>query len=202
MYKNYTTNFLREMASIATQLADDSHAVEQINRMCEIVAECKANEGHVFFAGVGGGAGTGSHATNDFNKIAGVSTYCLSDNPSLLTALWNDEGADSIFVQQMRMHHFGSTDVLFVFSVNGGKPNISSSLVTATDYAHEVGGKVVAVLGRADGHVGQKADAACVVPILHKSRVTPHSESWQLAINHLMVNALATNGSFEEASDG
>jgi len=200
MNKEYTISFLLEMAKIGGLLANDPTQVEQINLMIEIVLECKANNGHLYFAGVGGGAGSGSHAANDFNKIAGVSTFCLSDNPSLLTALWNDEGADSIFIRQMAMHHFGPNDVLFVFSVNGGKPNLSSSLVTATDYAHQQGGKVIAVLGRADGHVGQNADAACIIPALHESRVTPHSESWQLVINHLMVNAIANEGRFEPAN--
>lgn len=197
MFKNYTRAYLHEMVGIATSLVNNQHAVDQIDAMCQVVADCKTAEGRVFFVGVGGGAGTGSHATNDFNKIAGVSALCLSDNPSLLTALWNDEGPESIFIQQMKMHRFGPTDVLFVFSVNGGKPDISSSLVTATDYAHQVGGKVIAVLGRQDGHVGQNADAACIVPMMHGSRVTPHSESWQLAINHLIVNAIATGGVFE-----
>lgn len=197
MYQKYIRGYLAEMYQISQLLYDDPNAISAIQKMAEIIEITRANKGRVFFIGVGGGAGTGSHATNDFNKIAGVSALCLSDNPSLFSALANDLGWESVFTEQMIMHRFNANDVLFVFSVNGGKPDISSNIVKAVDYAQDLGAKVLGVVGRDSGHVAKYGDAVCVIPIVDESRVTPHSETWQLAINHLLVNAVASAGEWK-----
>lgn len=198
MYNNYIESYLGEMVTLSQLMHDDPALIDRVKDAIEILVETRDHNGRVFFAGVGGGAGSASHATNDFNKITNIPTICLTENVSLLTALTNDEGWDSIFVRPMEMHHFGANDCLFVFSVNGGMPNITSGLVKAIDYAHECGGKVAGVVGRDNGYMGQHADAAIVVPILSEKRVTPHSESWQLVFNHLIVNAIAKEGVWEQ----
>lgn len=187
--RTYITQYLDEMRTIAEELKGTK--VEVIRRMIEILALVRDRGGRVFFVGVGGGAGTGSHATNDFMKIAALPTVCLSDNASLLTALANDEGWESIFVRQMDMHRFSGTDCLFVFSVGGGSASTSTNLVRAIDYAKERGAPVLGVVGKASGHTAQHGDAVLVIPIVAEERITPHTESWQLVLDHLLVNALA-----------
>jgi D-sedoheptulose 7-phosphate isomerase len=48
--------------------------------MVEEITELVANNGRLFFLGVGGGAGHASHAVNDFRKIAGIESYTPTDN--------------------------------------------------------------------------------------------------------------------------
>lgn len=188
MFEAYIQQFLRETEQIAQKLLAEQ--VPAIEKMIMVLQEVKEKRGRVFFAGIGGGSGTGTHSANDFNKIAEISTFCLTDNPSLFTALGNDEGWDSIFSRQMEMHHFGPTDCLFVYSVGGGNPKTSPSLVKAVDYAKAQGGKVVGVVGKPQGHAQTHGDAVLAIPIMHESRITPHSESWQLVMDHLIVTAL------------
>jgi len=72
----YITKYLSETEEIAKSIDK-----EAIKKAIEVLLEIKSQKGRLFFLGVGGGAGTGSHAANDFNKIAKISSICLSDNP-------------------------------------------------------------------------------------------------------------------------
>lgn len=191
--KSFTATFLTEMRLIADQLLVEGQEV--IERMLQILHELKARQGRLFIIGVGGGAGTGSHAANDFMKIGGIATINLSDNASLVTALANDEGWDSIFIRQLVMHHFTKSDCLLVFSVGGGTATTSPNLVTAINHARALGAPIIGVVGKADGHAAHVGTAVLVIPTVAEERRTAHTESWQLVLNHLLVNALASHQS-------
>jgi len=178
--------YLSETAEIAKTINR-----EAIEKVLEILSKIKSQGGRIFFLGVGGGAATGSHAANDFNKIAGIPTVCLSDNPGLLTALINDEGWESVFKRQLEMHKLDPKDCLFIYSVGGGTETVSKNLVLAINYAKEIGAKIVGVVGRDTGVTAKEADACIVVPCPDDSRRTPHTEDFQLIIDHLLVNLLA-----------
>lgn len=183
--QEYIQKYLEETQTIA-QTIDQN----QISAVLDIISEIKAKNGRIFFAGVGGGAGTGSHSTNDFNKMAKIQTICLTDNVSLLTALANDEGWDKIFSRQMEMHNFNNNDCLFIYSVGGGSETTSKNLVSAIDYAKSKQARIVGVVGKDTGHTAKMADACVIVPIVDQSRITAHTEDWQMIIDHLIVNLL------------
>jgi len=182
----FINTYLAETAEIAQNISR-----EAIEKAIEILLEIKSQKGRVFFIGVGGGAGTGSHATNDFNKIAKISALCLSDNPSLLTALTNDEGWDSVFKRQLEMHNFTSRDCLFIYSVGGGTETVSKNLILAINYAKKVGARIIGVVGKDTGATAKEADVCIIVPCPDDSRRTPHTEDFQLVMDHLLVNILA-----------
>jgi D-sedoheptulose 7-phosphate isomerase len=182
----FIKNYLSETAEIAQNINR-----QIIEKMTEILSKVKSQEGRVFFLGVGGGAATGSHAANDFNKIAGISTICLNDNVGLLTALTNDEGFDSIFKRQLEMHKLNPKDCLFIYSVGGGTETTSKNLVLAINFAKEKGTKILGVVGKDTGATAQKSDACVVVPCPDDSRRTPHTEDFQLIMDHLLANLLA-----------
>jgi D-sedoheptulose 7-phosphate isomerase len=182
----FIKNYLSETAEIARNINPQT-----IEKMTEILSKVKSQEGRVFFLGVGGGAATGSHAANDFNKIAGISTICLSDNVGLLTALTNDEGFDLIFKRQLEMHKLSPKDCLFIYSVGGGTETTSKNLVLAINFAKEKGTKILGVVGKDTGATAQKSDACVVVPCPDDSRRTPHTEDFQLIMDHLLANLLA-----------
>jgi len=182
----FINTYLAETAEIAQSISR-----EAIEKAIEILLEIKSQKGRVFFIGVGGGAGTGSHATNDFNKIAKISALSLSDNPSLLTALTNDEGWDSVFKRQLEMHNFTSRDCLFIYSVGGGTETVSKNLILAINYAKKVGARIIGVVGKDTGATAKEADVCIIVPCPNDSRRTPHTEDFQLVMDHLLVNILA-----------
>jgi D-sedoheptulose 7-phosphate isomerase len=164
--------------------------VNAIERMTDLLAVIKQEGGRIFFLGVGGSAGNCSHAVNDFRKIVGIESYAPTDNVSELTARTNDEGWATIFVEWLKTSKLSARDVVFVFSVGGGnlEKNISPNLVEALKYAKTIGAKVTGVVGRDGGYTGQVADACVIVPTVNQETITPHSESFQAFVWHLLVS--------------
>jgi len=164
--------------------------VEAIERIAVLLVGLRERGGRLFFLGVGGSAANCSHAVNDFRKIAGIEAYTPTDNVSELTARTNDEGWASVFVEWLKGSRLKAKDMLFVLSVGGGniEKNVSPNLVTALQYAKEVGAKIVGVVGRDGGYTAQVADACVIVPTVNPENVTPHTEALQSVIGHLLVS--------------
>ncbi|MCJ7707815.1 MAG: SIS domain-containing protein [Anaerolineales bacterium] len=181
----YADQYLDEVEQILKAL--DRQAVED---MAKEIGELRARGGRIFFLGVGGGAGNASHAVNDFRKIAGIESYTVTDNVSELTARVNDDGWDSCYAEWLRGSRLRDTDMLFVFSVGGGDEarNISPNIVKALQYAKNVGARICGVVGRDGGYTARVADACIVIPVVNPGTVTPHTESFQAVIWHLLVS--------------
>jgi D-sedoheptulose 7-phosphate isomerase len=182
---NYSDQHLAEVRRIIDSI--DTAALE---RMVDLLVELRARNGRLFLLGVGGGAGSCSHAVNDFRKIAGIESYAPTDNVSELTARTNDEGWATVFVEWLKVSHLKSTDMLFVLSVGGGslEKSISPNLVSAIQLAQQLGTPVIGVVGRDGGYTAKAAAACIVVPTVNAETVTPHTESFQVLLWHLMVS--------------
>ena len=182
---SYTQQYLSEAKQIIDRL--DQSVIE---RMAELLADLRSAGGRLFLVGVGGGAGHASHAVNDFRKIAGIESYSPADNVSELTARTNDEGWDTTYAAWLKVSRLSSRDMLFVFSVGGGdaERNISTNLVRAVQLAKEVGARVLGVVGRDGGYTAKVADACVIVPTVNPKGVTPHTESLQAVVWHLLVS--------------
>src|SRR6266540_3364534 len=182
---DFISQYLSETKQIVDQL--DRAAIE---RMADLLADLRDRKGRLFLLGVGGGAGHAGHAVNDFRKIAGIEAYSPSDNVSELTARTNDEGWETSYSGWLKISRLCSNDMLFVFSVGGGdlERNISPNLVRALQLAKEVGAAVVGVVGRDGGYTAQVANACVLVPTVNAAAVTPHTESFQAVVWHLLVS--------------
>jgi D-sedoheptulose 7-phosphate isomerase len=182
---DYTKRYIEEAALILKQL--DQQAIE---RMVERLVELRDRPGRLFILGVGGGAGHASHAVNDFRKIAGIEAYAPTDNVSELTARVNDDGWETSFVNWLRGSRLKAHDMVLVFSVGGGdlQRNVSPNLVRALQYAKEVDATVCGVVGRDGGYTAQVADACVRIPVVDPETVTPHTESFQALVWHLLVS--------------
>ena len=86
----------------------------------------------VFIIGNGGSCAIAEHISTDLNKRCKVKALTLSNN-SLLTALTNDYGQNNMFVEWMKMNHFGQTDFLVAISSSGLSKNILFALEHASD---------------------------------------------------------------------
>lgn len=184
------------MTTYADRYLDEVHKVvngldtAEIERMVGLLADLRAAGGRLFFLGVGGGAGNASHAVNDFRKICGIESYTPSDNVSELSARANDDGWESVFVNWLKGSRIRETDGVFVFSVGGGsvEKNISANLVHALKYAKQVKARIFGVVGRDGGYTAQVADSCIVIPTVNPETITPHTESFQGVIWHMIVS--------------
>jgi len=179
----------------AQHLAETEEIVQKLDpvileKMADLLAEVRNRGGRLFFLGVGGSAANASHAVNDFRKIAGLECYAPTDNVSELTARTNDEGWASVFVEWLKGSRLQPKDALMVFSVGGGnlEKNVSPNLVSALQYAKEVGTSVLGIVGRDGGYTAKVADACCLVPTVNPQNITPHSEAFQGVLWHLLVS--------------
>lgn len=182
---SYSAQHLAETAEIVQKLDP-----EGLEKMVDLLADVRGRGGRLFFLGVGGSAANASHAVNDFRKIVGIESYAPTDNVSELTARTNDEGWASVFVEWLKGSRLRSSDALMILSVGGGnmEKNVSPNLVSALQYAKEVGSSILGIVGRDGGYTAKVADACCIVPTVNTQNVTPHSEAFQAVIWHLLVS--------------
>ena len=182
---DFINQYLKEAKNII-DLFDQNH----IKEIIDLIKGVRAKNGRLFILGVGGGAGHASHAVNDFRKICGIEAYTPTDNVSELTARINDDGWETAYVNWLQGSKLNQNDIIFVFSVGGGHPdkNISTNIVRALELAHDVGAKICGVVGRDGGYTAQVADACVVIPSVSSDTVTPHTESFQAVIWHILVS--------------
>jgi D-sedoheptulose 7-phosphate isomerase len=182
---SYVAQYLQQATQILQQL--DQSAIE---KTADLLVELRNRPGRLFLIGVGGGAGHASHAVCDFRKIANIEAYAPSDNVSELTARVNDEGWDTCYANWLRGSRLNKSDMVMVFSVGGGddRQNISTNLVRALEHARSVGATICGVVGRDGGFTAQVANACVLVPVVDASTITPHTESFQALVWHLLVS--------------
>ena len=185
MSENFIDEYLSEVKTICDKL-DRS----QIDCLVELLVSVRSVQGRLFILGVGGSAGNASHMVNDFRKIAGIETYTPTDNVSELTARTNDEGWASVFEAWLKTSHLNANDCVFILSVGGGnaEKNISANLVNAMKLAKQVGAKIVGIVGPSGGFTAEVADVCVKIPEVSSERITPHSESFQAVVWHLLIS--------------
>jgi len=182
---SFAETHLKETAEIAARI--DTAAVEKV---VDILASVRAGGGRLFILGVGGSAGSASHAVNDFRKLVGLEAYAPTDNVSELTARTNDEGWATVLVEWLKTSRLGARDAVLVLSVGGGslEKNISPNIVTALQHAKQVGARIVGIVGRDGGYTARAADACVLIPTVNPDSITPHTESFHAVVWHLMVS--------------
>jgi len=187
--ENFFKERLKEIAEIAQIMVNQA---AQFGKMVDIIEYVRKFEGRIFFCGVGGGAGNGTHAAGDLFKSCNLKTICLTDNIPALTAFTNDDGWESVFAEQLKIWKPNDNDALFVLSVGGGdvKKNISTNIVRAVDYAKECGMPVIGIVGRSAGHTAMQGNAVIIVSTVNPHFLTTHTEGWQAYILHILTEAL------------
>lgn len=183
--KQYIELYLAEAQKIAATVDRDALAA-----LVGELVRIRAEKGRLFFLGVGGSAANASHAVNDFRKIAGIECYAPTDNISELTARVNDDGWDTVFLRWLEGSRLNERDGVFIFSVGGGnlEKNISPNLVRAVEFAQKVGASIMGIVGRDGGFTARAAKHCVIVPTVNESTVTPHTESFQSVLWHLLVS--------------
>lgn len=152
----------------------------------ELVA-VRARGGRLFLIGVGGSAANCSHAAADFRTLCDIQAYAF-DNLANLTALTNDGGWDDVFYHWLNAENLTADDLVYVMSVGGGAPHFSHNLVRAMNYAECMHTPIIGVAGRDGGALAQHANACVIVPTVNPTHITPHTETMQALVWHLLVS--------------
>ncbi len=131
------------------------------DRIVREIERIRKEDRVVYIIGNGGSASIASHMANDLGvgiRRTGVKPLkitSLNDNMSAITALGNDYGYDSIFLEQLRpiLH---PKDLLIAFSVSGNSPNI----IKAVEFAKQLGVIVVGCSGFDGGKLKKICDVS------------------------------------------
>ena len=149
-------------------------------------ARAKGNCVFVF----GNGGGNGDHFAADLFKICKVKAVSLNANAPLISALTNDNGFSSIYIEQLK-RFMKRGDIVIIQSVHGGvgkdkADKWSENLVVAAKWAKQRGGIVVAIVGF-DGGILKKIAHYCIHIPLNDTFLV---EASQNAVHHLLVKNL------------
>jgi D-sedoheptulose 7-phosphate isomerase len=119
----------------------------------------------IITCGNGGSASTASHYITDWNKMINLATekkfrgLSLCDNVGLITAYGNDISYDEVFRGQLSAI-MDEGDLLVAVSGSGNSPNV----LRAVEYANEIGGNTLAVVGYDGGQLMPMCTRAVWVP--------------------------------------
>jgi D-sedoheptulose 7-phosphate isomerase len=192
-----------------TFINDYFEAMDQVNRTLsrsdiaraiDLLYKAWERGGTVYTMGNGGSASTATHFASDLAKYASVPekkrlrAISLVDNIPLVSAFTNDEGFESIFVEQLRPS-LEANDVVVGLSVHGGSGSSevgpwSQNLVQAMALAKERRASTIGMSGFGGGALLETADVCIVVPCDSEPLGTLLVESYHVALHHLICGTL------------
>jgi D-sedoheptulose 7-phosphate isomerase len=172
-----------------TSLKADIEALdrERLEQALGLMWETYRAGGQFLFFGNGGSAATASHAAADFCKWTAtegkprVRALSLADNVAALTAVGNDIGYESVFVEQMKSA-LRPGDLAIGISASGNSPNV----LEAIRYAAAHGAKTMGWVGFGGGKLAGLVDVAIVLEDRSYGRV----EDVHMVLDHLLAEAL------------
>jgi D-sedoheptulose 7-phosphate isomerase len=198
--------YLREKSNIAQEMTTPEF-VQKIDALVGQVCATYDNGGRIFIMANGGTAGTADHIAMDLmtnpyvGEDKGVSVmggeermevHSLS-NASLITGIGNDFDFNSIFREQLVAYNLYGEDLVIGLSGSGNSGNILS----AFDYADEVGAATCCISGRDGGRGARSAGISIVIPGTSEfpGQTGPndnnfHIEDFQMSIGHILTGML------------
>ena len=152
-----------EHITFAQQVAE-SRILEQVAESAEIIRRALQNGKKVLFCGNGGSAADSQHLAAEFvgrfqKERNGLPAIALTVDTSILTAVANDYGYDTVFARQVQA--LGSAgDVLVGLSTSGNSKNV----LAAIDVAKTKGIQCIGMTAQGGGKMAEVCDICMAVP--------------------------------------
>ncbi|MFC1921390.1 SIS domain-containing protein [Chloroflexota bacterium] len=168
--------------SIRVKRAITGDMVAEIeNIITSIIASLKAGGKVVLFDNGGSAADTQHIAGELVGKLLlerqALPAIALNTNISILTALANDYGYESVFRRQVEAL-VNENDIVIGISTSGNSPNV----IEALEAAKLIGAKTVTLTEGSGGKMSDAADINIIVP----SDVTPRIQEAHITIGHII----------------
>ncbi len=159
---------------------------ESIIAISDHITESLRNSHTVFWAGNGGSASDSQHLAAELvgrfekNREA-IASVALTTDTSILTAVGNDYGFDSIFSRQIEA--LGKAgDIFIAISTSGNSPNI----IRAVEAAKLKGVTTIGLLGKTGGKLKELVDHPLVVPSDNTARI----QEAHILIGHILCQLI------------
>jgi D-sedoheptulose 7-phosphate isomerase len=167
---------------VMRKFADDSACVRAVSEMGEVCSTRLAAGNKIMIAGNGGSAADSQHIAAEFVGRLTVdrcplAAIALTTDSSILTAVGNDYGFETIFERQVRA--LGKEgDVLLAISTSGD----STNAIRALSAAREMDIITMGLTGMGGGRFAALCDYLACVP----STSTRHIQELHIAIAHII----------------
>ena len=176
----------------------------QIEQGGKLVTDCLQAGGKVLACGNGGSAADAQHFVAELvgrmsRERQSLPAISLSTDPSVLTALGNDYGYDSIFARQIEgLGRPG--DILMAISTSGHSPNV----LRGVEAARQRGLHTVALLGEGGDPLLGDCDVCIHIPSRNAQRVQEvHTAVLHAICDHVERQiAISASGSVEPEGSG
>jgi D-sedoheptulose 7-phosphate isomerase len=157
-----------------------------IAALIDVVWDSVQRGGTLLLCGNGGSAADAQHiATECMVRLhtdrQPLPALALTTDTSLLTAVGNDYGFDTIFARQVAgLGRPG--DVLLALSTSGNSPNV----IRAVEVAQQRGLRTLGWLGKDGGCLAQMVDMALIVPSANTQRI----QEVHITLGHILCGEL------------
>lgn len=187
---NLETNFIEKQIqdSITTKqlLLNESALINSINQVIKVTVDAYKNGAKTMLAGNGGSAADAQHIAAELvNKLCfdrpALSSFSLSTDTSVLTAVANDSCVETMFSRQIEANGKPG-DVFFGISTSGNSENI----VEALKKARETGVITVGLTGSKVGKMDEHCDYCLKVP----STDTPRIQECHILMGHIICTVI------------
>ena len=177
---------------VQTQLQAHRALFEVLERdMSQLIAETAAllvdtfkNNGKLLVMGNGGSAADSQHFAAEIVgrfklERRALPAIALSTDTSILTAIGNDYGFESVFSRQVEALAVAG-DVVVGISTSGNSPNVLKAL----QLSRELGCRTIGLLGKDGGSIKSFCDLALIVP----TDDTPRIQEGHITIIHIVCD--------------
>jgi len=173
-------NFLNASADLKYQVAETLS--EKILSAARLIKESLAGGGKLLLMGNGGSAADAQHIAAEMvgrfkKERSAIAAIALTVDTSVLTALANDFGFDTVFSRQIEAIA-QKGDVVLGFSTSGNSEN----LIRAFKLANELGAVTIGLLGNEGGRAKDHVRLAIVVPSDDTARI----QEVHITIGHII----------------
>ncbi len=179
--QDFARDYLRALCEVLTRL--DTRAIE---RAVEAMARARDEGRTIYSCGNGGSASIASQLVVDIMKGASLGRpkrmkmVGLTDSVATITALANDVGYETVFVEPLR-NYAVKGDVLIAISGSGNSANV----IGAVRYAREAGVTTIGLTTSTGGRLKDMADIPILVPTDYMGRL----EDAFFVITHVLAYA-------------
>ncbi len=183
------TDIISASIEVKQQLLADTHLVNQIQTVTNVITKAFQNGNAVYFAGNGGSAADAQHLAAEFSgrfykDRKALPSDALHCNTSYLTAVANDYSYDVIYARLLEgLAKPG--DVLVGISTSGNSGNI----VKAFEMAKNIGVITVGFTGQKGGKMKDLGDYLINVP----SNTTPRIQEAHILVGHIICELVEIN---------
>jgi D-sedoheptulose 7-phosphate isomerase len=171
---------LEESAAVKRDIAQ--HLSDVIANAAQLILNAYKAGGKVLLIGNGGSAADAQHIAAEFVgrfklERAGLPAIAMTTNSSILTALANDYGYDTVFSRQLEVL-VSDKDVLIAITTSGTSPNI----LKGVEMAHSKGATVIGLTGAKSSRLKDIADLTIAVHSDNTARI----QEAHITIGHII----------------